>query len=256
VRRTGKDWGEKELILAFNLYCKLPFGQYHSRNAKVIELARLLGRTPGAVAMKLSNFARMDPAHQQRGIRGLSHGSHLEEKVWHEFHQNWEKLAFESEQFLLKLKGRKMIEVVPEELEGLEGKEREAIARLRINQGFFRQMVLASYHYQCAICRLPEERLLVASHIVPWSVDVSARMNPRNGMCLCVLHDKSFDSGLITVTEDYYTLLSPVLKRLSLAPAIQRGFMPYEGKLIHLPDRFHPDKQFLAYHREYIFLDQ
>src|SRR5665647_2819139 len=58
---------------------------------------------------------------------------------------------------------------------------------------FFRSLILSVYNEQCAICNMPVRRLLVASHIVPWSVDPSQRMNPRNGICLCSLHDRAFD---------------------------------------------------------------
>ncbi|MCU1296533.1 MAG: restriction endonuclease [Acidobacteriaceae bacterium] len=51
------DWTREELIVAFNLYCKIPFGRIHIRNPQVIELARLIGRTPSAVSWKLANFA-------------------------------------------------------------------------------------------------------------------------------------------------------------------------------------------------------
>jgi hypothetical protein len=55
-------WTRNELIVAFNLYCKMRFGQLHRRNPQVIQLANQLGRTPSAVAMKLCNFAAFDPA--------------------------------------------------------------------------------------------------------------------------------------------------------------------------------------------------
>jgi len=54
-------WTREQSILAINLYCKIPFGQMHSRNAGVIELAGLIGRSPSAVARKLGNFASFDP---------------------------------------------------------------------------------------------------------------------------------------------------------------------------------------------------
>ena len=50
------NWTRDELILAFNLYCKLPYGQFNNRNSEVKILADLIGRTPGAVAYKLVNF--------------------------------------------------------------------------------------------------------------------------------------------------------------------------------------------------------
>lgn len=71
-----KNWQRDELLLALNLYCKLPFGQYHNRNPEIIQLAGFVNRSPDAVAMKLSNFASFDPYHQARGIKGLANASH------------------------------------------------------------------------------------------------------------------------------------------------------------------------------------
>jgi putative restriction endonuclease len=54
-------WTREELILAFNLYLKLPFGKMHKQNPEIIELANLLGRTPSSIGMRLGNFASVDP---------------------------------------------------------------------------------------------------------------------------------------------------------------------------------------------------
>lgn len=54
-------WNRDQLKLAYYLYCQLPFGKFHHRNPEVMKLATLIGRTPSAVAMKLSNFASLDP---------------------------------------------------------------------------------------------------------------------------------------------------------------------------------------------------
>jgi len=251
----AQNWTEEELIVVFNLYCKLPFGQYHKGNKKVIELAHLLRRTPSAVALKLCNFARLDPIHQRRGIKGMRHGSKLEEKIWNEFSQNWEELAYRSETILADLRGVKHYELIePEEVKHLEGKEKEAIVKIRINQSFFREMILASYRSRYAICSLPESNLLVASHIIPWSVDVSLRMNPQNGICMCVLHDKAFDKGLITIGDDYILMLSTTIRKLYNEPSVQRGFISYESNRIKLPDKFLPDKKFLEFHRNNVYI--
>ena len=58
---TRNNWTREELILAFNLYCKLPYGQFNNRNSEVKILADLIVRTPGAVAYKLVNFVSLDP---------------------------------------------------------------------------------------------------------------------------------------------------------------------------------------------------
>lgn len=57
---TGNRWTKDELRLAFNLYCQLPFGRLHSKNPEIIELAKLIRRTPSSVAMKLVNFASLE----------------------------------------------------------------------------------------------------------------------------------------------------------------------------------------------------
>ena len=85
------------MIVAFNLYCKIPFGRITSNHPEIINLAKIIGRTPSAVAFKLVNFARLDPELQKREVAGMSHGSKSEVEIWNEFHGNWNELAFESE---------------------------------------------------------------------------------------------------------------------------------------------------------------
>jgi len=105
---SRKPWSRVEHILAFNLYCKLPFGGLHSREPENVRLAKILGRTPGAVALKLNNFARLDPELRARGIRGMEHGAKGEIEVWEEFQHDPEALAFESERLLAQLTSRKL----------------------------------------------------------------------------------------------------------------------------------------------------
>jgi putative restriction endonuclease len=97
MSEARKLWTKDELILALNLYLKLPFGKLHSGTPEIIHLAHLLGRTPGSIAMRLNNFASVDPFHQQRGIGGLPGGKKQVEPIWKEFINNKEMLLFESE---------------------------------------------------------------------------------------------------------------------------------------------------------------
>jgi putative restriction endonuclease len=187
-----RDWTREELIIAFNLYCKIPFGRIRIRNPLVIELARAIGRTPSAVSWKLANFAGLDPALKKRNIAGAAHGAKAEVEIWDEFNRDWERLAFESERLLAQVTGR-VSELEDEAKIFPEGKTREALIRTRVNQGFFRAAVLAAYGSSFCVtgCSVPE--LLNASHIVSWAVDVKNRTNPRNGLCLNALHDRAFD---------------------------------------------------------------
>ncbi|HKW63425.1 MAG TPA: HNH endonuclease signature motif containing protein [Candidatus Acidoferrum sp.] len=248
-----RDWTREELIVAFNLYCKIPFGRIHIRNPQIIELARAIGRTPSAVSWKLANFARLDPALQKRNIAGASHGARAEVEVWKEFNNDWEGLAFESERLLDEMTGRSFQFI--EEAKGFpEGKSRETLIRARVNQSFFRAAVLAAYGARCCITGLAIPELLTASHIVPWVADVKNRTNPRNGLCLNALHDRAFDRGLLTITTELRVKLSPRLKKNSTDGAFKTFLHRYENVQISAPRHFTPSVEFLRYHNKRVFL--
>lgn len=80
-----RDWTCNELVVVFNLYCKIPFAKTKATNPAVIEIARIIGRTPAAVAMKLGNFGSFDPALRAKGISGLSRASKTDREIWSEF---------------------------------------------------------------------------------------------------------------------------------------------------------------------------
>lgn len=248
-----RDWTREELIVAFNLYCKIPFGRIHIRNPQIIELAKAIGRTPSAVSWKLANFARLDPALQKRNIAGASHGAHAEVEIWGEFSNDWEGLAFESERLLQQMTGHPT-QLFAESKKFPEGKSRETLVRTRINQSFFRAAVLAAYGARCCITGLAIPELLTASHIVPWAADVKNRTNPHNGLCLNALHDRAFDCGLLTITTDLKVRLSPRLKKNPADLAFKTFLHRYENVSISSPRHFGPSVEFLRYHNERVFV--
>jgi len=248
-----RDWSREELIVAFNLYCKTPFGKIHLRNPSIVELAKAIGRTPSAVSWKLANFARLDPSLQKRNIAGAAHGARAEVEVWSEFSHDWEKLAFESERLLSQFTGY-ALDPKEEDGEFPVGLTREALVRVRINQGFFRAAVLAAYGGRCCITGLSISKLLNASHIVPWSVDSKNRTNPSNGLCLNVLHDRAFDGGLLTVTPELKVRLSPRIEKRRSDEFSQMFLLRYENASISAPRHFAPNIDFLRYHNERVFL--
>lgn len=251
------NWTYEEHILAYNLYCKIPFTKINSTYPPVKELAQIIGRTSGSVAMKLANFARLDPYQQARNVSGLSQGAKGEETVWNEFNNNWEELAYKSEQILAQYKNNSVevsSDIITIDLPP-EGKEREALIKVRVNQNFFRKSVIASYDFKCCITNLAVTELLVASHIIPWSVGKEHRTNPANGLCLNALHDKAFDKGLITITPDYKLKLSERLIDKMNKTDIENFFLPYNDQFIRLPQKFYPNKEFLEYHNVHIFLN-
>lgn len=253
AKKDNERWSREEHILAFNLYCKIPFGTIHMRNPKIKELAKLLGRTDGAVSNKLANFSRLDPVQQARGIKGREHGAKGEEEVWNEFHENPEALAFESERLLAKFTGQTLEQLAEIDERDLpkEGLERERIVRTRLNQHFFRATILATYEYRCCITGLAIPELLVASHIVPWADDSQNRMNPRNGLCLNALHDRAFDRGLVSIAPDWTIRYAKSIKssKHHANPAID-WLLQFEGKPINLPEKFAPDPDLIVQHFE------
>ncbi|MDP5169164.1 MAG: HNH endonuclease [Bacteroidia bacterium] len=244
-------WNREELILAINLYCKLPFGKLHKGNPEVIHLANLIGRTPGSVAFKLVNFASLDPSLQARGIKGAQNASKLDLAVWNEFYHNWDQLPFESEKLLSQYERTTVEELNQLDISQLpqEGKVRSQVVQARVNQNFFRSMVIAAYNNQCCITGLANSNLLIAGHIRPWALDEKNRMNPRNGIAINSLHDKAFEQGLITILPTYKIKISSALKKQKDA-VTKDFFLRYDNESIFLPKRFYPDKAFLEYHND------
>lgn len=193
---------------------------------------------------------------QNRNIAGASHGSKLDIEIWEEFSHDWDKLGFESEKLLAAKTGKQIEEVTDIETTDLpkSGKEREAIVRVRVNQNFFRRAVLAAYDFKCCITGLGIPELLNASHIVPWSKDEMNRVNPRNGLCLNVIHDRAFDRGLLTITPEFKVKISKLIKNNSADEAIQDFLLRYDGSEIRLPTKFLPDVNFLKHHNKSIFV--
>lgn len=250
--RTG--WTRQQLLVAFNLYCQMPFGKMHSRNPEIIKYAELIGRTPSALAMKLTNIASLDPAITSTGRRGLEGASATDKVMWEEMQADWERFAVEAQQALSAIGGTTEIEVevsdtsIPDEAVDYTGSNKMVQTTTRVGQDFFRRAVLSAYDYRCCITGLAVPRLLVASHIVPWRVDIKNRLNPGNGLCLSMLHDRAFDVGIITISDDMTVRVSQ--KHANNADHFfKSAFLAYDGKPIALPEKFRPHAEFLACHR-------
>ncbi len=208
-------WTKDELILAFNLYLKIPFGKMHSTNKDIIHLADLIGRTPSSIALRLVNFASVDPELKARGVKGMDGGTKIVKPIWNEFFNNQEELIFLSEQILAQKENTSLENKYQDillDLKDLKGENVMREVKTRVNQSVFRQMVLTNYSTKCAITGIDILELLLASHIIPWSKNENERLNPENGICLSALYDKAFDKGLIGINLDYQIVLSTTIK--------------------------------------------
>jgi predicted restriction endonuclease len=260
---AGRRWTRDELFVTLNIYHKLTFGQLHARNPVIIALAKKLGRSPSSVAMKLCNFASLDPVQKLRGIKGLRGASVLDQTVWQEFHTDLDETVPASEEAfrkLFKAAADTEIEVLPRKGIRLHKRppsgptEASAVVKQRRGQEFFREAVLNNFGGQCGVTRLAVRELLVASHILPWGSCPAERLNVRNGLCLSRLHDAAFDRGLITFDDQLQLMLSPRLKNALPQRAIAENFGAYIGEPLRLPeDAVPPNPAFLAQHRKTIF---
>lgn len=263
----NNTWTRDQLLVAFNLYCKIPFSKTKANNPSVVRVARLTNRSPASVAMKLGNFGSFDPALQSKGITGLSRASRADREIWDEFNRDWDKLSMESElaaerlgagierRPVSKLEAGSPASRESSELEVIATgpSETERLVKVRLHQRFFRESVLASYGSACCVCSNPVPELLTAGHIVPWSAREDLRANPRNGLCLCCLHHNAFDCGLWTVNESYEVQLSSELVTYLPNKTLESSFVLYSGSMIQMPEKFRPEQHFLEYHRQNLF---
>jgi hypothetical protein len=242
-------WTREQLIATLDLYCRTPFGRLHRSNPDVVILAKAIGRTPSAVAMKLVNFASFDPIQQKRGIRGLSNAAQADREVWEQFQGDWAALATAGASIKERL-GVAVIPISDDDVRAKQGTASEAQreTKIRLVQGFFHDAVLASYDFACSFCGLCLTEMLTASHIIPWRCDETRRADPRNGIALCAFHDRAFDRGLMTVRRDMTIWVSEGAKMKVVTPLQEVGLVRVDGQEIRMPGRFAPDPVALEYH--------
>ena len=258
--KYGSAWERDELILALYLYCQIPFAQTKASNLELVKLAQVLGRTPSSVARKLGNFGAFDPLLAARGIVGLAHYSKADKNLWHEFYGRWDALVDASERL-----------AVVENADAKSPPEPEPDAPLptlnfptgptasprlvmtRLHQTFFRKAVLASYGSRCCLCGIELVPLLVGSHIKPWAAaSEEERTDPENGLCLCVLHDRAYDRGLLSVTTEYKVIVAPTVKKSSVK-FTQWALAEFDSQPIQPPSRFAPKPEYLLWHLQNVF---
>lgn len=108
---------------------------------------------------------------------------------------------------------------------------------------------------QCPFTKITDERILVASHIKPYSICMQENrkdqaLDKYNGLTLSPTYDRLFDQGYITFMNDGQlvcgTQLSAITwERLNINPAAKNKM------------RIYPEnrKEYLEYHRKHVFLD-
>lgn len=128
----------------------------------------------------------------------------------------------------------------------LKGEEKNAIVKMRVNQGIFRKQLLQRYG-MCCICGINNQSLLIASHIKPWSVsEPEEKLDIDNGFLMCPNHDRLFDQGLITFADDGKIIIAN-----SLSDADRKVLNIGEDINILITEK---NQKYLQYHRQNVFI--
>ena len=104
----------------------------------------------------------------------------------------------------------------------------------RIGQADFSANVRGNYNNRCCFpgCIVADSSFLVGSHIARWADVPELRGEVSNGLCLCLMHDKAFESGYFTISENY----TVVVNRLKAEESewVLANIAPYDGQSIRL----------------------
>lgn len=247
-----RNWTREETIIALYLYCQIPFGKISKSNPDIIKYANLLDRTPSALALKMCNLAAVDPTLRQNG---MNHSSKMDCAVFDEFYDNWDGLVQQTYIILSNLNQKELIDGYSSSIP--LGSDKITVVKQRIGQDFFRRSVLASYNMCCCVTGLSNSKLLIASHIKPWSkASNEEKTTPCNGLCLNSFHDALFDKGYMTLDDNYKIILSSELRKTEVDLETRDWLYSYDGKQIQLPRNkiFIPNKTFLEFHRDTVFI--
>jgi putative restriction endonuclease len=122
--------------------------------------------------------------------------------------------------------------------------ERNANVKVRVYQDVLKEYLLENYNHKCALCDIDQSELLIASHIVPWSLNETARLELENCILLCVLHDKLFDKGFITIADNNVV----VSKKLK-----QSVHYHVKDLVFRQPLQNPPNNEYLMLHYDQIF---
>ena len=120
-----------------------------------------------------------------------------------------------------------------------------------IRSAGFRRAIMKIYDWTCAVCELNiralrGESVTDAAHIIPFSVSYNDDI--RNGISLCKSHHWAFDTGLISLDDDYQVIVSPSMSEQGPTDGM---LTQLRNKRIWLPrgEEYRPAQDALEWHR-------
>lgn len=251
----GKRWTREETVVAYALYCVIPFSRVGNSNQTIIKAAKVIGRSPTSLKMKICNLAALDPDFLASGRTGLWGGvTKLDRQVYAEFCNDWQRLSELAEELL----GLSIFDVAEPVYNGPDLRKKKTYTEIAEKQKrrFFRKSVIAAYEGRCCISGMTVPQMLIASHIKPYAVcdDRTEKANPANGLLLNAFYDRAFDQGLMTVLPDLTIKISDAVKERYADEKTREWLYGVEGVKIKRPARFAPRRELLEYHNKNVFL--
>lgn len=254
---------EDESLLALELYMTIPRKDIRRDNPEIVDLSRFLtsagyARSPGSIKAKIENFKAFDPMYP--GV-SLGHTANIDRVVWeNHFATGFTELAEAAEMARERLsQGIPTADNGTVEMPAIGGKTSIREVKVRVNQNIFRARVLTAYDFRCCITGMQTPGLIEACHIKDWKrcpEDSPDRLDPRNGLCMDILHHRSFDKGMFTIDENYKVELSPSLSEKEDRDVLEKFYWPYEGKVIApVVEAYRPSQEFLDWHRKNVFVE-
>lgn len=95
--------------------------------------------------------------------------------------------------------------------------ERQGLVTSRVGQGYYRQNILRRWQGKCAVSQMGIDKILIASHIVPWKdSNDDQRLDTGNGILLSPNLDALFDKHLISFENNGKILISDNIDKAEL----------------------------------------
>ena len=257
---SRRNWTRQETLMAFAFYLcpPLPRKNWDDSDTEIRLLAGEIGHTESAVCLKIANLKACDP--NRTGL-GFTNTAGMDRQVKSEYLANpyatMSEAMWELEQTGIQISYDGAIEVSgssrpsrPQQL-GLEHVEQVST---RVNQDYFRSVLLSNYGGTCCLTGIDIPALLTASHIKPWAAATpSERLMSSNGIPLNALHDRAFDRGLITLDDRYRVVVS---SRVPHTPTNDQWLYAFDGRKNALPGKDKstwPSLDFIHYHNDCVF---
>ena len=82
-------WDRGDTIIALEAY------RNNASSSQIEKVAKIIGKTPNSVRMKMGNFIHLDS--NAKG-NGFDHPSRLDVDVWNEYSKDWSRLTHDAKQ--------------------------------------------------------------------------------------------------------------------------------------------------------------